>query len=61
MRADCTRIELAFEGLGRRSVVGRFDGGRRRAAGAGGRPALSGAGDMTPHRLRGPKCLNLRS
>ncbi len=28
MHTDCTPIELAFEGLGRRAVVGRFDGGR---------------------------------
>ena len=28
MRTDCTPMQLAFEGLGRRSVVGRFDGGR---------------------------------
>ena len=28
MRTDCTPIELAFKGLGRRAVVGRFDGGR---------------------------------
>ena len=28
MHADCTSTQLAFEGLGRRAVVGRFDGGR---------------------------------
>ena len=28
MHTDCTSTQLAFEGLGRRSVVGRFDGGR---------------------------------
>ena len=28
MRTDCTSTQLAFEGLGRRAVVGRFDGGR---------------------------------
>ena len=28
MHTDCTSTQLAFEGLGRRAVVGRFDGGR---------------------------------
>ncbi len=28
MHTDCTSTHLAFEGLGRRAVVGRFDGGR---------------------------------
>ena len=28
MHTDCTSTPLAFEGLGRRAVVGRFDGGR---------------------------------
>ena len=28
MHTDCTSTQLTFEGLGRRAVVGRFDGGR---------------------------------
>ena len=28
MHTDCTSTQLVFEGLGRRAVVGRFDGGR---------------------------------
>ena len=28
MHTDCTSTPLTFEGLGRRAVVGRFDGGR---------------------------------
>ena len=28
MHTDCTPAQLTFEGLGRRSVVGEFDGGR---------------------------------
>ena len=35
MQTECTQLEFKFQGLGRRRVVGKFDGGRVSTDGGG--------------------------